>query len=117
MNQLLTQAFTEEEVNKALHQMHPTSAPGPDGMAPIFYQSYWKTIGISVSSIVMKALNTGIFPSSLNHTFVTLIPKKKSPENVANYHPISLCNVTYKLIAKVLASRLKLVLPHIISDS
>lgn len=65
----------------------------------------------------MKALNTGTFLSSLNHTHATLIPRKKNPKIVAEYRPISLCNVSYKLIAKVLANRLKSILPHIISPS
>ncbi|XP_042983207.1 uncharacterized protein LOC122312617 [Carya illinoinensis] len=66
---------------------------------------------------VLQALNSGSFPSSLNHTYLTLIPKTKCPAVVADYQPISLCNVVYKLIFKVIANRLKKVLPFIIGDS
>ena len=55
--------------------------------------------------------------SSLNHTFITLIPKVKSLEYVTEFCPIALCNILYKLVSKVLANRLKKVLPHIISKS
>lgn len=65
----------------------------------------------------MKALYTGEFHTSLNHTFITLISKKKSPVNVADFRPINLCNVIYQLITKVIANRLKRVLPSIISKS
>ena len=51
----------------------------------------------------------------LNSTYIALIPKTKNPENVTDFHPISLCNVLYKLISKVLTKRLKEVLPDIIS--
>lgn len=50
-------------------------------------------------------------------TFIALIPKIKESKKVLDFRPISLCNVVYKLIAKVLVNRLKLVLPYIVSDS
>ena len=37
MNEKLLAVFKAEEVWQALQQMHPTKAPGPDGMSPIFY--------------------------------------------------------------------------------
>ena len=66
---------------------------------------------------VLDYLNNGIFDTSINDTFTTLIPKVKDPTRITEYRPISLCNVLYKLIAKVLANRLKKVLPHIISPN
>ena len=60
-------------------------------------------------------LNSGTLPTPLNHTFITLIPKKNSP-GLHQYHPISLCNMLYKIFSKVLANRLKKILPLIISE-
>jgi hypothetical protein len=51
----------------------------------------------------------------LNSTNICLIPKGSAPTHVSDYWPISLYNVLYKVIAKVLANRLKHVLPSIIS--
>ena len=117
MNQALTCQFIENEVISAMKQMAPLKARGPDGMAPIFYQSYWHVVGKDISAAVLYCLHSGTLLPSLNHTYVTLIPKTKSPERVTEYRPISLCNVIYKLISKVLANHLKKILPHVISKS
>ena len=53
----------------------------------------------------------------MNHTHIVLIPKKKDPEYLADYRPISLSNVVSRIISKVIVNRLKLILPIVISDS
>lgn len=117
MNEGLATRYTKQEVIEALRQIHPLKALGLDGMAPNFYQKLWPFVGGSVTAIVLQTLNTGEFPTSLNHTYITLIPKKKSPTKVAGFRPISLCNVVYKLMSKIIANRLKSVLPCIILES
>ena len=96
--------------------MAPFKASGLDGMPPLFYQNFWDLVRGDVIHDVLIFLNSGTLPNSLNHTFITLIPKTKNPENVTEYRPISLCNVLYKIFSKVLANRLKRVLPQIISE-
>jgi hypothetical protein len=70
-----------------------------------------------VCSAVLGFLNQDLFDSALNSTHIALIPKIKSPSKVTDYRPISLCNVLYKFISKVLANRLKKILPVIISPN
>lgn len=117
MNTQLLAPFTVSEVETALGQMHPLKSLGPDGFAAGFYQSSWAIVGQEVCAAVLNFLNCGIFDSAINNTFIALIPKKKIPSCVMDFQPISLCNVFYKLISKVLANRLKMVLPHIISPT
>ena len=97
--------------------MAPLTAPRPDGMSPIFYKSFSHIVGGDVMSVVLNALNFGAVPESLNSTFIALIPKVKHPKRVADFCPISLCNVVYKLISKVLVKRLKKFLASAISES
>jgi hypothetical protein len=117
MNSQLIHPYTESEVSVALKQMAPLKAPGPDGMPPAFYQSYWQLIGKDVVTAVLSSINSGNLLPSINHTYVTLIPKVKNPAQVTEYRPISLCNVIYKLISKILANRLKEVLPTVIAET
>ena len=117
MNGELLGMFKEEEIKAALNQMHPTKAPGPDGMLPIFFQKYWDVVGQSVVSYVSQILNTGVMPPKLNETYICLIPKISCPQKIIDFHPISLCNIAYKIVSKVLANRLKKILPEVISES
>ena len=57
------------------------------------------------------------FKKSLNATFIALIPKKNGASNIRDFRPISLVGSVYKILAKVLANRLKEVLDQLISES
>ena len=117
MNDMLMQPYSDSEIYEALKMMGPTKSPGPDGFNALFFQQYWDIVGKEVLALVKDVLAGGRSPSHINHTNVVLIPKLKSPTQVSEFRPISLCNVVYKLITKVIASRLKKILPHIISDT
>ena len=97
--------------------MRPTKTLRPDGMNAFFYQKFWHVVGDSVVTTVLDYLNSGIMLPAVNHTHIVMIPKVKSPEKMFDFRPISLCNVIYKIISKVLANRLKLILPNIISST
>ena len=117
MNDELAAPFQRIEVELAMKQMDPLKAPGPDGMPPLFFQQFWPTVGEDVTEAVLTCLNSSIIPPSISRTFITLIPKVKSPVKVFEFRPIALCNTLYKIISKVLANRLKKILPCVISES
>ena len=75
MNQFLLAKFTKSEVDLALKQMSPLKAPRPDRMPHIFYQHCWDKIGVDVVQAILTWLNSGTIYPSLNHTYITLIPK------------------------------------------
>ena len=64
-------------------------------------------MGDSVIVAVLDYLNSGLMVPKINHTNIVLVPKVKSLEKMSDFRSISLCNVIYKIISKVLANRLK----------
>ena len=107
--------LTAEEVTLALKQLRLSKVSGPDGLSASFFQKYWHIVGEGVNVACINCLNHVTFPEHFNHTSIVLIPKGKDPKLVTDFRPISLCNVCYKIISKVLANRLKLILDQIIS--
>ena len=117
MQQILSSDFTTDEIKTAVFQMGPTKAHGPDGMNAPFYQKFWHIVGDNIVTVVLDHLNSGVMGLDINHTNIVLIPKIKFPKRMSNFRPISLCNVIYKIISKVLANRLKQILPYVISST
>jgi hypothetical protein len=97
--------------------MRRNASPGPDGFSVGFYTSSWAWVGDDVTNLVRNFYITGVLPPHLNDTHIALIPKKIACHLPADFRPISLCNVVYKIIAKSLANRLKEHLPDYIHPS
>jgi hypothetical protein len=108
--------FSQVEVKEAIEQMHPLKAPGPDGLPALFYQKYWHIVGTDVCTLVLSILNEGKSPACINRTFVALIPKCKNPSSPKHFRPISLCNVTIKIMTKTIANRIKVILPEVVDE-
>lgn len=106
---------TGEEIFTTVKFLGSTKLPGPDGLPALFYTAYWDIVSTEVICKVQDFFNTGCLFLSMNHTFLVLIPKVDHPFKVAHYQLISLCNVSYKIITKIIETRLKFVLPRMIS--
>ncbi|XP_024164283.1 uncharacterized protein LOC112171314 [Rosa chinensis] len=115
MNEQLTAPYLDEEIKKTLFQMHPSKSLGPDGMSPCFFQKFWNVVEKDVRIVVREILYTGQISQESNFTHLTLIPKIKEPKLVSDLRPIALCNVVYNIASKVMANRLKTILPQVIS--
>lgn len=103
----LIRALSKDEVFRTLKSMPRDKSPDPDGLNTKFYLFYWNQIGDHLFNVVSYFFNFGSLPISWGKTYVALIPKKPNPTSVTDFRSISLCNVCYKLISKILANRLK----------
>ncbi|XP_017609264.1 uncharacterized protein LOC108455176 [Gossypium arboreum] len=117
MNRRLSREFTDEEILMAFNQMDPQKAPGIDGIFGSFFKDHWQTVGKYVLKLCHDILKGRNNVSCLNKTLLIMIPKVNELCVMANFRPISLYRVIYKIISKVLANRLKEVLPYCISHN
>jgi hypothetical protein len=117
MNTELLKPYLDDEIRTALFQMGPTKSPGPDGFPALFYQEHWDLLKDDICSAVRGFLTGEEIPIGFCDSVIVLIPKVSNPEHLKNFRPISLCNVLYKIASKVIANRLKLILPVIISEN
>ena len=108
--------FSEEEIHSALLELNGDKAPGPDGFTVAFWQACWDFMKEEILELFKEFYDQRSFAKSLNTTFLVLIPKKGGDEDLGDFRPISLLGGLYKLLAKVLANRLKKVLGKVVSE-
>eukprot|EP00253_Pinus_taeda_P010319 PITA_10319 len=115
-NWALCRKITMEEIEEAIRSMPNDKAPGSDGFTINFYKACWNTVKQDVWEVVEDSRRSGTILKSLNSTFLALIPKTEEAKTPDKFRPIALCNVIYKIISKLIASRMKTILPGIISE-
>ncbi|GJW98630.1 RNA-directed DNA polymerase, eukaryota [Tanacetum coccineum] len=107
---------TYEEIKKAVWDCGTNKSPGPDGFTFDFIRRYWKIMDQDMVNVVRELFVSGKFPPGCNSSFITLIPKKQDAKVVKDFCPITRIGCIYKIIAKIMANRLSLVISDLISD-
>lgn len=99
------------EILEALNSIHDAKRPGPDGYTSKKFKLHWDQIKEEPFLVGSEIFQTGQLARGLNHTFLTVIPKKKKTPALFDYNPIACDNVLFKLVAKILCNRFKSFLP------
>ena len=114
--QMLDSEITKEDVLKALKKMPNNKSPGPDGIAVELYKVYWRLLGDDLLDVFKAGLEDKCLSYTQYLAAIILLYKKGDRADIRNWRPISLLNLDYKILSKVLAERLKIVMHEIISE-
>lgn len=113
-NEFLLAPFTMEEFKLALFHMDYDKSLEHDGLNPAFLKKFgiFVVMNFSLWCPLVRSMQSS---SQVHNTSIVFILIKNNPSTTKDFRPISLCNVTYKTIFKVLANKLKTILPKCIS--
>jgi hypothetical protein len=113
----LTIPFTEDEIRRVVLDSNANKSPGPNGFNFSFSKRFWDLLKGEVGIMFTQFFHSASLLSYFSSYFISLIPKVSSHIRFGDFCPISLIGSLYKLVAKVLASRLAPVTDSLISSN
>ncbi|XP_060182487.1 uncharacterized protein LOC132612182 [Lycium barbarum] len=108
---------TREVILNTLHSLPCDKSPGVDGFPAEFFKAFWPVIGEEVTNAILQFFENGRLLRSINCTTITLVPKVTTPNFVKEFRPIACCSTIYKLIAKIMTTKLKTVVDYLVGPS
>ena len=110
--------ITITEIKAAIKTTARNKSPGLSGFSIDIYVVFWSKLKKHFHEAILYAQKNGILHESARNGLISLIPKKdRDPRYIKNWRPIILLESDYKIIAKVIANRIKLTLDKIIDKS
>ena len=115
---LIDKQLTISKCFTALKSFQKNKTPGNDGLTVEFYLAFWPLVGKCLVECLNFAHRHGELSTSQKQAMITLIEKKdKDKRLLKNWRPISLINVDFKIISKVMAMWLESILPFLVHHS
>ena len=94
--------------------MSNKKSPGSDGLTKEFYLTFWEDLKEDLCEMMNNTYLKEELCESQKEAIVKLIYKKGCPRELKNWRPISLLNIDYKILSKILANRLKTLMPQLV---
>jgi hypothetical protein len=107
---------TSDEIKYVLSMFKRDKSPGPDGWKVEFFSTFFYLVGKDLVQMIEESRENGSIKGSITSTFLALIPKENKSTPFGYYRPISLCNLCYKLISKVISNRIKPIMSSNLSE-
>ena len=114
---ILDMPITEEELHTVVHRTTGNKSPGHDGICMEFFKNNWSTIKDDMLVMFNQMYSTGSIKEQQKHGIVICIPKTTTPKTPAHYRPITLLNTDYKILARIVANRLRPIIAEILHPS
>jgi hypothetical protein len=99
----------KEELKKVLTNFKVDKSPGPDGWTVECFKHLFYIVREYLLEMVEESRLKGFIPRDLNSTLITLIPKVNKPNHFGDFRSISMCNLSYKIISKIIVDQIKLI--------
>ena len=106
-----------EEIKASMFAINGDKSPDPDGYSTHFFKHAWANVGTDVVTAILDYFQTSRMIPAFNATSVALVPKCPNPSQIKDYRPISCCTIIYKCITRILAIRMKNLMPFLVSPS
>ena len=103
----LTKVFSKEEMDNTVKNMPIDKSPGPDGFNGLFFKKCWHIISKDFYALAAAFHEGTANLENINYSYITLVPKKRSPESVNDFRPISLTGMGVKFLSKMVTNRLQ----------
>ena len=99
----LDRSITLDEIKEAILSLANDKALGPHGIPIEFYKHNIGWIGLELLELYENAYHLVSLGADINEGVIKLLPKRGDKSEVKNWRPMTLLNLSYKIIAKILA--------------